>query len=238
MTKPSAIRSHLAACLFLATVLFHACSDCEEPIPNETLSAIEYMPMTAGSWWAYSIHKRDPFMGDLLLGRDTLRVVGEFEQNGTIYAQLEGSMLLFQNSVQSFGLRDSLGFLVNDNGRIVLPELNFTDTFNHFFYEGELVRFWQLFEDAEMTVVPAGSFQTIDFRGHQFRELVGHCVDTIGLMHSQFAHGVGLVRATYWYSAQGGERSVVHDHEPADHQEVQVVGGVCRRGELDQLRAA
>jgi len=189
--------------LLMALCLHSSCS--EEPFyPGSEFSAMAYMPMTVGSWWAYSIHRRDPIAGDMLLGRDTLRVVGEFEQNGIIYAQLEGSMLLLQNSPQPFGLRDSLGFLVNDNGRIVLPELNFTDTFNHFFYEGELVLFWQLFEDTEMTVVPAGSFQTIDFRGHQFREPIGHCVDTIGLMHSQFAHGIGLVRATYWYSSQGG----------------------------------
>jgi hypothetical protein len=189
--------------LIAIVTLSTSCS--EDPLTTENDSSLlAYMPLTEGSWWAYSVNKRDSISGDILLDRDTLRVTGVFEQGGNTYTQLEGSLLLSVNSIQSFGLRDSAGFLVDHNGRIVLPELNFTDTFNHFFWEGELVRFWQLFEDENPTVVPAGSFHTMDFRGHQFREPIGYCTDTIGVMHSQFAHGVGLVRATYWYSAQGG----------------------------------
>jgi hypothetical protein len=198
------MRIHLAASFFLASVLFHSCSDCEELTPDETLSAIEYMPHSVGSWWAYSIHRRDPVFGDVFLGRDTLRVVGQFTENGNDHIQFEGSMLMYNSGIQTFSVWDSAGFVVNDNGTIILPNMNFVDTFNHFYSNGELVRFWKLIADSVNTVVPAGSFQTVDFRGHQFREPIGNCVDTVGLMHSQFAHGVGLVRATYWYSAQGG----------------------------------
>lgn len=191
--------------ILLIAIMTLSTSCSEDPLTTDNDSSLlAYMPLTEGSWWAYSVHRRDPVIGDALLARDTLRVIGSFEQNGNTYTQFEGSMLLFYNSPQYFGLRDSSGFLVNHNGRIALPELNFTDTFNHFFDDGELVRFWMLFEEADATVVSAGSFQTMDFRGHQFREPIGQCTDTIGLMHSQFAHGVGLVRATYWYSVQGG----------------------------------
>lgn len=189
--------------LLIAMAFFNACSDPDDE-PETTLSATAYMPMTTGSWWVYVVTKRDSVTGggDIFIGRDTLRVTGTFDANGHSYAQLEGSMGVLSSGNQLFGLRDSSGFLVNEQGIIVLPELNNTDTLNESYYAG-LQRFYILTEDDVPTVVPAGTYETVNFQGVVFREPVGLCPDSIGLLNNQFAYGIGLVRATYWYSATG-----------------------------------
>lgn len=67
-----------------------SCSTDSDELPANQ-SAITHMPLTPGNWWAYVLTKRNSAKGDVLIMRDTLRVIGQIEQNGQVYAQLSGS---------------------------------------------------------------------------------------------------------------------------------------------------
>lgn len=200
------MRVHLAACLFLASVLFHSCSDCEEPTPHETLSPIEYMPMTAGSWWAYVNIRNQAGEAPLVLNRDTLWALGDTTVNGENYMRFHGRLEGYASRTY-FALRDSAFHLVRENGHVVLPYHNFTDTFNYGSDEQlGTYAFKMMVQDTAPTVVPAGTFATVDFRMEMGRGIDAQqiCVDhPIGYAHSKFSEGVGFVLSSYWYSANG-----------------------------------
>jgi len=202
LTKKSTM-NRVCILLFLAVTTLAACSpDDDVNCDGDPQSAI-YLPANDSSWWAYSVSRVDTSGTRQLIGRDTLRVIGEMESDGEVYTQYVGSLLLYSNNPPEFLVRDSAHHLVYGNGDLMLPYLNFTDTFNVMNYGNDIIRFDKLVADVEPTVTPAGTFATIDFRGTVFTPLAV-CSDGVAYMHSQFAENVGLVRSTYWYSSQGG----------------------------------
>jgi len=200
------MRLLLATFLFPIPFLFNSCGEFEEPIPNEALSSVDYMPMTAGSWWAYVNIWRVEGEPPSVVGRDTIRVIGDTVINGEVYAGFTGK-LTYHESLGFFAVRDSSFHLVRDNGYLLLPYHNFTDTFDYDENEQlQIYGFRKLFEDSVITEVPAGQFQTIDFRKQIFRGTVGEqfCTDhPVGYWHFQFSEGIGLVRSTSWYTTSG-----------------------------------
>jgi hypothetical protein len=190
--------------LLLITALgMAACSNQDEENCTPNPTTCNYLPTNDSSWWAYSVTNVFSNGDRILVGRDTLRSLGEMEVNGQTYIQYEGSLWFYSTTISTFLSRDSANYLVDDNGLIILPYLNYTDTFNHFYSNGNLVRFSKLITDTAPTAVPAGTFTTIDFRGVQFRQSNSYCTDSIGYYHHQFAENVGLVRSTYWFSSTG-----------------------------------
>lgn len=109
-------------------------------------------------------------------------------------------LLIASTETHVFELRDSAGFILNEMGMIILPMLNYSDTLNRLYENGNLTRFCLLTHDQVSTQVPAGAFQTVDFKGHIYRDPLPNCPGNIGCQHNRFAEGIGLVRATYWYS--------------------------------------
>jgi hypothetical protein len=191
--------------LFLAVITLAACSTDDDVNCDGNPQAMNYLPSNDSSWWAYSRFMVDVNGNRQLIGRDTLWSIGEIESNGETYSQFIGSLEPYSGGVHTiFLMRDSSYHLVDGSGNIILPYLNFTDSFNHFYEGGELIWFSQLIADTVPTVVPAGTFTTVDFRASHFRQPTGNCPDSIGYRHNQFAENVGLVRSTYWYSSQGG----------------------------------
>jgi hypothetical protein len=190
--------------LFLAVMTLAACSTDDDANCDGNPQAMNYLPSNDSSWWAYSITRVDINGDRNLLGRDTLRVIGEIESDGEVYTQYVGSLLSYFNNPPEFLVRDSAHHFVDGNGTIILPYLNFTDSFNLMNYGDGITSFAKLVADAQPTIIPAGTFTTIDFRGTFFVHPTNFCPDTVGFMHSQFAENVGLVRSTYWYTSQGG----------------------------------
>lgn len=190
--------------LFLAVITLAACSTDDDMNCDGNPQAMSYLPSNDSSWWAYSVSRVDTSGNRLLIGRDTLRVIGEMESNGEVYTQYEGSLHVYSSNSPTFLVRDSANHLVDGYGNVILPYLNFTDSFNFANYGNNITSFAKLVADVEPTVTPAGTFTTIDFRGTFFVHPTNFCPDSVAFMHSQFAENVGLVRSTYWYSSHGG----------------------------------
>ncbi len=181
-----------------------ACSNQDDENCTPNLITYNYLPANDSSWWAYAIYTVDTNGIRNLFARDTLRTLEETTLNGQTYMEYYGSLWLYTSPVSTFLMRDSANHLVYGDGTIVLPYLNFTDSFNRTYENGALVSFSQLIADTEPTTVPAGTFTTVDFRGSRFRQPTPFCADSIGYHPNQFAENVGLVRATYWYFSTGG----------------------------------
>lgn len=192
----------------------------DDPIVTPTLTK-NYLPSTPGSWWAYVYYLHDGNGNTSVFARDTLRVTGELTQNGNTYAQYEGSLWFWTNTAPpSFGIRDSSYCLVNERGNMILPYLNFTDTFNRVEEQEPFVHYQTLDETLVEAQVPAGTFQTLDFkRIVEFPDTTS-CNTTYGVQHQQFAENVGLVRTTYWYASTFGCGQYTERQLEAYHLEV------------------
>lgn len=162
--------------------------------------------MTAGSWWAYVNIRNQAGEAPLVLNQDTLWALGDTTVNGENYMRFHGRLEGYASRTY-FALRDSAFHLVRENGHVVLPYHNFTDTFNYGSDEQlGTYAFKMMVQDTAPTVVPAGTFATVDFRMEMGRGIDAQqiCVDhPIGYAHSKFSEGVGFVLSSYWYSANG-----------------------------------
>jgi|GEM_PF-1898890 len=189
-----------------AVVLFAAvgCKKNCDDTPEEQLGKT-YLSTKEGSWWAYAIYNHDRFGEVTLWKRDTLRVLGDTVIDGNTFAYYEGSLLFPYNSIPGrFGLRDSAFNLIDNRSHLILPYLNFTDTFDLDTSSSALTRFKKLYQDLEPTQVPSGIYETIDYQWiTQFQDST-RCGTYSGIFHQQFAENVGVIRATYWYSATFG----------------------------------
>ncbi len=183
-----------------------SCSDCEAPDPHDHLSAMNYLPMTAGSWWAYVNARNSSGEAPVVLSRDTLWAVGDTVINGETYARFYGRLAGY-SSVSHFAIRDSSFHLIRENGHLILPYHNFTDTFNYSADQQlNTYVFSRMFHDTVPTVVPAGMFQAVDFRmeigrGSYVQQFCAQ--HPVGYSHSKWSEGVGMLLSTYWYSATG-----------------------------------
>ena len=177
--------------------------DCPET-PQQQLPK-SYLSTTEGSWWAYAIYYYGHDGTASLLNRDTLRVLGDTTINEYTYTQYKGSLQGFYSGGDPrFRLRDSAFYLINDYSRIILPYLNFTDTF---FWDEPvfpLTHYRMLVSSPEPVQTPAGTFETIDYQFITLFPDTTPCGTTYGIFHQQFAEHVGVVRATTWYTASYG----------------------------------
>lgn len=103
--------------LLLATLLFASCSkdDDSEECPQNTFTN-PYFPMNTGNYWVYEVVCKDE--DGIQTGNtriDSLIVVGDSLINGISYKVFEGFM------GTPWIYRDSLGYIVSNTGRIVLP---------------------------------------------------------------------------------------------------------------------
>lgn len=200
------MRNALLLHLFFTSVLLCSCSDCDAPIPHETLSTIDYLPMTRGSWWAYVNKRHQIGESPVVLSRDTLWALGDTLISGNTYALFHGRLEGYgANGI--FAIRDSVFHIVRANGQLVLPYHNFTDTFAYGADTSMGTYFFQrMVQDTVLTVVPAGAFASVDFISEIGRGIAAQsiCVEfPVGYCHFKFSAGVGMLLSTYWYSAPG-----------------------------------
>ncbi|MFT4524468.1 MAG: hypothetical protein ACI85F_000611 [Bacteroidia bacterium] len=129
---------------------------------------------------------------------DTIRVLSDSATNGRTFYKLSGGPYNFH--YQHF-VHDSAGYVFTENNYLLYTYVNFTDTF----WEDSVTnRYRQLIEDLEPTSVPAGIFNTLNFRTTQFADLAPQCPNDTVYLDYQMSENIGVVRYTYHYSAVAG----------------------------------
>lgn len=206
--------------LILAAMVLLAVSSCKKDNPEEEPQTYQYLPAKAGSWWAYVLIQHDGQGGSSVMSRDTLHALGTTIIDGETFNTFMGSLLVPTSNSQPWYVRDSSNYLINDHGFVILPYLNFTDTFNRVGPELNLrERYQKLYQDPGPLTINAGTFNTIDFRTEVVFEQTSPCGTDMGFSHQQFTDNVGMVRATYWYASTYGCNQYVERKLEAYHIE-------------------
>jgi len=184
------------ALLILVIISFASCQENEVPTPTSA----QYISWTVGDWWVYEWATYYYNTGDTIIrSLDTTYALADTMINGETYRTLSHGIYPWHS--EKLHVRDSSGYIVDVNGRLVYSYVNFTDTFeNYLAPTGGW--FTQMFVDTVPTSVPAGTFSTINYRTTA-RHFTVACGDSIFYSDRQFAEDVGMVRMSYHYSAPG-----------------------------------
>ena len=180
--------------------MFFASCKKEEFIPEQILVPPQYLSWTTGDWWAYEWATYNYNIGDTTVhSADTTFALADTVINGETFRTL--SQGIYPWNTGNMYMRDSTGYVIDNNGNIIFSYVNFTDTFqNHLVPGGGW--FTQMVVDSLPTVVPAGSFNTINYRATN-RYFTVACGDSVYYSNRQFAENIGMVRMSFHYSAQG-----------------------------------
>ncbi len=186
--------------LFTLAISLFSCKKTELVDPDSP----NYMSWSEGDWWAYEFAKYDYNNGDTtVFSVDTIFALADSMINGQLYRTLSGGLFPGQNN-QMF-MRDSSGYVVNISGTIIYSYENFTDTLSSG-SDSNLGVSWygKMVHDAEPTLVPAGSYTTINYQTVAVNNLMQYpCGLTQIVSDRQLAENVGMVRMSYHYSAPG-----------------------------------
>ncbi len=205
-----------------SSITFFACKK-EDAIPvvqnpdPQPLSTMYNFPITTGSYWIYQNEQLDSngtlinigacdsmfVEGDTTIGANTYKKIRTIRGFGTGYFPLT------QLSI----LRDSAGYLVDPTGSFIEHD-NFTDTLNNYNVPNT-VDVWYFMEHQDSLVtVPAGTFQTIDYKGHAYALVPNYPWPNPRFTHRLFANNIGEIRQRlhFFSSPDYIQRSLLRYH--------------------------
>lgn len=153
---------------FLSLTAFLLVFSCKkDPLPPNTdclgtsCDTLEWsMPSTIGSYWIYEWFVIDSNGVETTMGTfDTLRIIGDTIVNGKVYSTYKGNHFGTYQQIYSYR-RDSSGYVVNDQGKIIYSMKPTGETLNKV-----LGQFHNYISEVgyglENKTVPAGTFETI-----------------------------------------------------------------------------
>ena len=202
------------ACAIALLLIFNACKkekdETPAPATPATITYDNYSNLTIGNYWIYQNYYLDTVgnvssVGDI----DSCYVEKDSVLNGHTYKK----MLDFTFSSPSFPsvsfylLRDSLSYTVDMWGKVLFSSTDFSSTFNfHYWIDIPLDTFAvvhsHMLPVMESKVVPAGFFNTLDYRTTY--DLYPHyaIVNQSLYAYSWYAKNIGLVAKrdplSYW----------------------------------------
>lgn len=196
----------------IATILF--ISSCCKDDPIIIIPKIHHMPMEIGNYWVYQHYNIDSsgvetplsIYDSIVITKDTIIRDNKyfiFEKTQKSYTGTIGTIRI---------LRDSLGYLIDDKGKILLADKNFKDTLayseninTYTDSTGAIISdtlytlYYKMYKYSNIINVPAGSFDDIlNYRGHLnvFNSPIGkHQV----FMNNYYSKDIGAITKTYVY---------------------------------------
>jgi hypothetical protein len=96
---------------------------------SQDKTLLNYFPVTTGSYWVYNTYEIDSTGNETLFSEsDTVAVVGDTLLNGKEYKVFYGKY--YKNSYSKKYYRDSAGYIINRENKIIFNPNNFADTLN------------------------------------------------------------------------------------------------------------
>lgn len=196
-------------------VLLFACQKEDNTIQERTFPnffSLKYMPLNVGNYWVYEHffidsmgnEKTENKFDSVVITRDSL--IGDKK-----YYVLEGTNYPYMLS-EEWGiveiLRDSLGYLVNQNGSIQLSQSNFTDTLATKYEVWQNDTMYSITAQMEIPdypiTVPAGTFEVINFKGTLYNYLYDTPKKDLRYINTYYAKNVGKIVHTWYYLSAPG----------------------------------
>jgi hypothetical protein len=186
----------LVVAAFASLFIFFSCSKQDNDPPKEEQTTVtDYFPLNVGNYWVYQrsvcdsgeVNCEMQAIDSCYIDKDTLI-------NGKTYFKYNSD----GPGEQTMYMRDSGDYIVELSGEIIFTQTDSANIFNQQAidnYEGDTIYHWyyQLTASNDV-IVPAGSFDCLDMRGHFFRLQDDFKIDHN--MHNCYAPKVGLIRKT------------------------------------------
>jgi hypothetical protein len=198
----------LFSIVVLVILFFSACKVNNEPI--EKIQPV-YLPLAVGNYWIYQHFSIDSTGKESPLSLfDSVVITKETMIHGQLYFEFGGTP---NNNFLSRFLRDSLGYLVTDDGKKVFSMSNFTDTISKSEYfakttnDGKLHIFSTLKIKMEsipkLISTPAGEFKALvagGFRTNYYYGDSGFVNEIIKTsQNTYYSQNVGIILDSYHY---------------------------------------
>lgn len=161
-----------------------------------------YSELTTGNYWVYDWYVIDSAGSSTLCGiTDSIYIVGDTVIGSDTFAIQKGSW--FGGATTLSFRRDSLGYLINETGRVFFSATNFTDTLYIWnSMTGSETGFLKMTDIGQTMTVPAGTFTTLNAE-YTVVNNVGTwpCVGTLDIHNNQYADHVGKVKSTFQFTS-------------------------------------
>lgn len=185
----------------LTSVAFVSCKkdkDAEPEAPVTATTPTSGMPFTTGSYWIYEKINIDTNGVETSAGGalDSVYISNDSVINGKTYSVFVGS---YVNPASLNFRRDSLGYIVDESGRIQYASTNFTDTLSTFTVPGYYDAYYMMNQPASPLTVPAGTFNVKDFRGTVTATYSGYTGTNPRYIHYYYSDGVGQVKQVQFF---------------------------------------
>ncbi|MDA3911988.1 MAG: hypothetical protein PF448_11600 [Bacteroidales bacterium] len=141
----------------------------DENVNEEINDSLEYFPLSVGNYWIYQGVMIDTnLVEESLLSTDSVFISKDTIINNLKYFKIEYNGD-FSSSIISPGYyRDSIGYLVNHEGKIFFSQTNFTDILLENVVLNDLDTIFtitcKMERENEIITVPSGSFEVLNFK--------------------------------------------------------------------------
>lgn len=177
--------------LFLILITIFIVQSCKDKDCEPTSTSPSFKLVSGvGSYWLYDWYSVDTIGNEKFLRTDSIYIAGDTTINGDIYIVKKGHG--FNNNKVNY-LRDSIGFVVNEEGDILWNKKStgVIRTLN----QGEFSLEWSITSLSSAIEVPAGKFRAIvrtTKACYNNGQPLTPC-DTCQEEHAYFSEGIGVV---------------------------------------------
>jgi len=187
-------------------VLFASCEKNDPTKVIETKDSANFFPMEIGNYWVYEVYIIDTSGRAEKMGVvDSTIIVGDTLIKNEKYFVFHDFWGSRGSKLTRRVLRDSLGYIVDDRGTIQMAYGDVDNPVRSFILPSEEYQIldvsYNLKNNNEFLMVPAGTFKVIDFEG-TVNYLQEHSISSIypRYTHDYLAPDIGLVMNTYFYA--------------------------------------
>ena len=190
----------------LAAITFSSCKKDEEPNQTPIETVFDYYPLGVGNYWVYERSSCDTTWTDCIsLSTDTCIVTKDTMINDLKYFKIEGVNII--GKMDSWLLRDSLDYIVDNHGRIHISNTDFESSFDEEYViinDNDTIFFWhrKIMDHPNSVTVPSGTYDCLDNRLSLFRKADNF--EREFNTHYYFAEDVGPVYESVMYASNTG----------------------------------
>lgn len=192
----------------ILAIVLTSCSKSDNTGNTQLVAAdFGYIPFYPGNYWVYDVYQIDTLGNETLLNHyDSVAITGTEMLNNIPYIVFEGTFLKSSEILSSkILLRDSLGYIVDSEGKIHFSDENFSDTLVSYFATNNntgdtLYKLTGKMEhEPSSVIVPAGDFETLNFMETIFTYNPPSNVPEIRYQDKLYSKNIGMVLDTYHY---------------------------------------
>ena len=199
--------------LSMVISLFYSCTK-EKEDQLSISTATSYIPMDIGNYWVYEHYKIDTLGNEILQSQtDSVSISRQMTKRGHTYFVFQGTYFPIYSEFKSilWALRDSSGYLIDTNGRILFAENDFRDSLDIIYSQAKpnedtiITYVFQMRTVQNFVNLSAGTFSALNYHNLIYTHPtlnVPAGVPNPRSWNTYYSQGVGKILETYFYASQ------------------------------------